>query len=181
MIKNLHALLLVEKLRIIWRTGLPLRVGLFNPGSGIVPGIPAIGALHGDTIWLDRTLLKDPLRLRNVVEHEVLHVRCALLRRSVRKSQILQRAGASAYALASADHEMGQLLQRYENAGQDAHEEALVILVASGARVACPEVKKAAQLLRLSAGCNPLNLLRALCWLPVIVWTRHGTPGTPFS
>ena len=84
-------------------------------------------------------------------------------------------------AFASADHKMGHLLQRYENAGQDAHEEALVILVASGARVACPEVKKAAQLLRLSAGWNPLNLLRALCWLPMIVWTRHYTPGTPFS
>ena len=180
MIKNFHVLLLVEKLRIIWRTGLPMRVGLFNPGSEIVPGIPAIGAFQSDTVWLDRTLLKDPLRLRDVVEHEVLHVRCAMLRRSVRKSGILQRAGVSAYALLSAEHEMGQLLQRYENAGQDAHEEALVILVGSGARVVCPEIKKATQLLRLSAGWNPLNLLRALYWLPVIVWTRHGTPGTPF-
>ena len=70
-------------MHVIWRTGLPLRVGLFDPGCEFAPGIPAIGAIKVDTVWLDRRLLENPEILRGVVEHEVLHAR---LRTAVRKS-----------------------------------------------------------------------------------------------
>ena len=81
----------------------------------------------------------------------------------------------SAYALLSARHKMAEVLQHYEAVGLNTREEALVILVGSGEYVICPDITRASRLLCQSGGWNPLNLLRAACWLPVIIWTRQAT------
>ncbi|MBM1854016.1 hypothetical protein LOE14_20045 (plasmid) [Pseudosulfitobacter pseudonitzschiae] len=161
------------KMKIWWKTGFPLKLGLLPEDATLIEGQGLSGAFVGGTIWLHPGLLDDDHAFTGILEHELLHAKYAIISaKPGYRKHILALAGQVALDHLCNSEGYGDLLELYAKTHVNLCEEALVRAIENRALSHVPIICQAEKILKRPGGWNPLNLFRLLVWVPFIVWTR---------